>query len=80
MRLWIGNIAPETTDEELQAFLQKYGAPAFTVIQQVPGDGSRPAVMLEFEGADSMALYAVAQRLNGVYWKERELLIQVIKQ
>jgi hypothetical protein len=49
MKLWIGNIAPETPDEEIRELVRKY-APDLecTQIQRVDGDGSRPAAVLEF--------------------------------
>ncbi len=49
MKLWIGNIAPNTPDEEVRALVKKY-APELecTTIQRVEGDGSRPAAVLEF--------------------------------
>jgi RNA recognition motif-containing protein len=28
MNLWIGNLAPEVTDEDLKSFVGKYGCPA----------------------------------------------------
>ena len=54
--LWIGNIAPGTSDDELKALLVKYGFPAFDGIEHIPGDGSRPAVMLTFYQTDAMQL------------------------
>lgn len=44
MKLWIGNIAPGTPDEEVREFVKKY-APDLecTKIQRVEGDGSRTA-------------------------------------
>jgi hypothetical protein len=71
MNLWIGNIAPEVTDEELGEFVVKYGCPRPERIERVPGDGSRPAAVLAF-GTDAADLVSKAQlRLNGMYWKGR---------
>ena len=41
MKLWIGNIAPGTTDDEVRDFVKKY-APDLEIktIQRVEGDGS----------------------------------------
>jgi hypothetical protein len=79
MKLWIGNIAPETPDQEIRDFVKKY-APDLecTSIQRVDGDGSRPAAMLEFAEAPIGALEKVSMRLNRMYWKNRELLVQTI--
>ena len=42
------------------------------------GDGSRPAAMLEFGGGEGGALYEAQRRMNGLYWKNRSLLVQVL--
>jgi hypothetical protein len=77
-RLWIGNIAPGTADEELSALLVKYGFPAFDGIDHVAGDGSRPAVMLTFEGADAGALGQLKDRVHNLFWKDRRLHVEVV--
>jgi hypothetical protein len=79
MKLWIANIAPDTPDEEIRALVKKY-APDLecTKLQRVDGDGSRPAAMLEFADAPIGALEKVSMRLNRMYWKKRELLVQTI--
>ena len=77
MKLWIGNIAPNTSDEELLAFVKKY-APDLecTHVQRVDGDGSRPAAVLEFSAAPVGALETVSMRLHDMVWKERRLVVQ----
>jgi len=79
MKLWIGNIAPKTSDEEVRDFVKKY-APDLecTHIQRVEGDGSRPAAVLEFANPPLGALEAVSMRLNGMFWKERSLVVQTL--
>jgi RNA recognition motif-containing protein len=77
MNLWIGNIAPEVTDEQLAEFVVKYGCPRPARIERVPGDGSRPAAVLAFEG-DSGPISQAQLRLNGMYWNGRQLLVQTI--
>jgi hypothetical protein len=78
MRLWMGNIAPGTSDEELRAFLAKYGLPSVISIQQVTQEGStRPAAVLEVAAAPE-ALQRLTQRLNGMYWKGRSLTVQAM--
>jgi hypothetical protein len=79
VKLWIGNIAPGTPDEEVRAFVKKY-APDLecTRIQRVEGDGSRPAAVLEFADPPLGALEAVSMRLNGMFWKERFLVVQTL--
>ena len=78
MKLWIGNIAPEASDDDLRALLQKYGGAVEVLsIERAPGDGSRPAAMLEV-AATSEALYQITQRLNGMHWKGRSLTVQAM--
>jgi len=78
MKLWLGNIAPDTTDEEIKELVNKY-APGLTWagIQRVES-GSRPGAVLEFSGGQTGALEKVSQRLNGMYWKERSLVCEPI--
>jgi len=73
MKLWIANLAPGTTDDEIKALVKKYGSQLECIgIQRVDGDGSRPAAALEFSGS-SVALGNLNLRLNGMYWKGRPL-------
>lgn len=73
MKLWIGNIAPGTSDDEICELVQKYAPGAkCAVVERIEGDGSRPAAMLEFGGPTD----TVVTRLNGMFWKERKLSVQ----
>lgn len=79
MKLWIGNMEPNTTDEELATFIAKYAPQlAITGIQRVEGDGSRPAASIEFDNPPAGALEQAALRLHGMYWKGRELFVQTL--
>ncbi len=73
-RLWIANIAPDTTDDELRAFVKKY-APDIdcTEIQRVEGTGARPAALMAFSNKKFDTLGKLALRLDGMYWKGRPL-------
>ena len=77
MKLWIGNIDPQTTDDEVREFVRKYSKLEIETLTRHPGDGSRPAVMLEIKGSDLAALDAAQRRMNGMYWKNRALLVYV---
>ncbi|MGH8642240.1 MAG: RNA recognition motif domain-containing protein [Burkholderiales bacterium] len=79
MKLWIGNIAPGTPDEEIRAFVKKY-APDLecTKIQRAEGDGPRPAAVLEFANPPLGALEGVSMRLNGMHWKNLSLVVQTL--
>ncbi len=74
MRLWIGNMAPGTTDDEIKTFLKKYspGLECYE-IEHVEGDGSHPAAIMRFTGGTPEMLGNLAIRLNGMYWKGRSL-------
>jgi hypothetical protein len=76
MNLWIGNLAPEVTDDELAEFVVKYGCPRPARIERVPGDGSRPAAVLAFEDDNGKAVSQAQLRLHGMYWKGRQLNVQ----
>lgn len=78
MKLWMGNLDPAATDDDLQKFVTKYGGPEFATIEHVPGDGSRPGVMITFKDADPVVLDRMVQRLNGMYWRGRSLVVQVL--
>ena len=78
MKLWIGNVSDDVTSDELAALLHKYGGPDFDAMLKVPGDGSRPGVLLTFNSAGSVALHQLAHRLNGLYWHSRGLAVQVM--
>jgi hypothetical protein len=73
-RLWLANIAPGTSDDEIKELLKKY-APHLecSEIQRVEGSGSRPAALMTFSNMKFDSLGKLALRLNGMYWKERSL-------
>ncbi|MFO1363126.1 MAG: RNA-binding protein [Burkholderiales bacterium] len=72
-RLWIGNVPPDATDEEVAELAKKYSGLDGKVVQRIDGDGTRPARVLEFAGAPLGAVDTLALRLAGLYWKERAL-------
>jgi hypothetical protein len=78
MKLWIGNLDPAATDDELRAFVRKYIEREITSLKHVAGDGSRPGVMLALEGAGAAELNQAQLRLHGMYWKNRALVVQVL--
>jgi len=77
MKLWIGNMASNTSDDEIRAFLKKY-APDLEVkaIQRIEGDGTRPAASIEFTDTPYGSLEKISMRLHGMYWKGKELVVQ----
>ena len=73
-RLWLANIAPGTTDDEIKELVKKY-APDLecSEIQRVEGTGSRPAALMSFSNKKFDSLSKLSLRLNGMYWKDRAL-------
>ena len=73
-RLWLANISPGTTDDELKELLKRY-APDLecTEIKREEGTGIRPAALISFTHKRFDSLGKLALRLNGLYWKERKL-------
>jgi RNA recognition motif. (a.k.a. RRM, RBD, or RNP domain) len=73
-KLWMANLAPEVTDEDLKQFIGKY-APGIecTEIVRVDGDGSRPGAILSFAINDMSDMSQISSRLNGMFWHGRAL-------
>ena len=79
MRIWIGNMAPGTTDEEIKALVKKYFPDLeCTEIQRVEGTGTHPGAMLRFAGATSAQLSNLSLRLHGMHWKGSSLNCQTM--
>ena len=73
-KLWIANIAPGTTDDEIKELVKKY-APDLecTEIRREEGTGTRPAALMSFSNKKFDSLGNLALRLNGMFWKGRTL-------
>ncbi len=56
------------------------GFPQFDGIERIPGDGSAPAVVLIFEGADPELLRRLQPRVHNLFWKNRRIVVQVMKE
>ena len=79
MKLWIGNVAPGTTDDEIRDFVRKYAPDLeITTVQRLEGDGSRPAAQLEVKDTPYGSVEKTAMRLHGMHWKGRELYVQTM--
>jgi hypothetical protein len=79
MKLWLGNLAPGTSDDEIRELLRKYAPDLECVaVHRMDGDGSRPAVALDFGGAPLGLMEKTAMRLHGMYWKGRGLYVQTL--
>ena len=85
-RLWISNLAPETSDDELVALVTKYAPHLDCVkVQRVQGEGSHPGALLGFRhrsldpasSTEAVALLTsvkdLSRRLDGLHWKGHTL-------
>lgn len=77
MRLWLVNLDPETTDDEVRDLIRKIARLEVASLTRVPGDGVRAAVLLEFESASRVSVEYAQERLNGLRWKDRSLTAYV---
>ena len=72
-RIWLGNITPETTDDELKQLVKRYAPDIECVdIQRVEGAG-RPAALMTFTKTQIDSLPKLSMRLSGMHWKGRTL-------
>jgi hypothetical protein len=76
--LWIGNVDPDTTDEEFKEFLSTYGFPPFDDIQHIASEGSRPAVLLSFGAVGPETLRRLQPRVHNMFWRNRTIIVQVM--
>jgi hypothetical protein len=77
MSLWLVNLDPATTDDELRDLVRSIARLEVRSLTRVPGDGVRAAVRLEFKSASRVALEYAQQQLNGLRWKDRSLTAYV---
>lgn len=77
-KLWLGNLASDVTDDELRAFLAKYGFPEPGEIERVGGEGPRPAATVAFHATPSSELAQLAARIHDVFWRGHTLNAQVL--
>ena len=78
-RLWLSNVPADATDEELRGLAGKY-APQLEclLLQREPGDGTRPVAYMTFRGGELGDVERLAERLNGLFWKDRKLACTTI--
>jgi hypothetical protein len=74
IKLWLANVAPEATDDDIKALMNAY-APQLNcdAIQREEGDGSKPVAFVAVPGASRDALDKACARLDGMFWKGRRL-------
>ena len=76
--LWIGNVEASTTDDEIRDFLCNYGFPRADSIQRVPGTGTHPAAVVNFESVEPHVLRTFQPRIHNMFWKNHTLVVQVV--
>lgn len=75
MQLWMGNLTPGTTDDEVRELVRKYAKLEIAQIRWEDRDGAHPGVILEFDQGTRGELYEVQRRLNGMFWKNSTLRV-----
>jgi len=78
--LLLGNVESSASDEEIKALLVKYGFPPFDSIEHIPGDGSRPSVLLTFNDAAPETLRSLQPRIQDMFWHNRRLNVMIMEQ
>jgi RNA recognition motif-containing protein len=76
--LWVGNVPANVTDDELLAFLAKFGFPPPDHMERIPGDGTRPAAVLDYPTLGTEALRPLQSRIHGIPWHGRTLNVQLL--
>jgi hypothetical protein len=78
--LLIGNLDSSASDDDIRDLLARYGFPPCDSIEHMPGDGSRPAVLLRYADAPAEALRSLQPRLQDLFWKNRKITVSVFDQ
>ncbi len=73
MNVWLGNLAPGTTVEEVEQPLEQHGLPQPERVVPLM-DGSMPAMILEFKLDDVQMLRDLIWRVEGLYWEGRRII------
>jgi len=78
MKLWINNLPPHKSDEDVRAFVRKYTRIEISAMTRIDDDGASPGVLLEIAGASGVLLMGMQNRLHRMYWEQRALAVQVM--
>jgi hypothetical protein len=78
--LLINHIEDSTSDEDIRAFLLKYGFPPFDRIERLPGDGSRPAVLITFDSSTAAALRPLLPKIDRIFWKNHTITALIMRE
>jgi hypothetical protein len=78
--LLIGNVDDSASDDDIHSLLARYGFPPCDSLVRMPGDGSRPAVLLRYGGVPTGVLRDLQPRIQDLYWKRRKIDVSVLDQ
>lgn len=78
--LMLSNLHPDTTEEQVQEFLSRYGFPACDEIARQEGDGTRPSMTLTFHSLDLAALCMLQPRVHGVFWNGHKINALILRE
>lgn len=73
-KIWIDNLSPDVADDELRAFLTKYGFPDAGELERVGADGPRPAATIA-----TSKVGALATHIHDLLWRGHAPNVQVIR-
>ncbi|WP_028222111.1 RNA-binding protein [Paraburkholderia oxyphila] len=76
--LLLGNVDESVTDDEINAFLQKYGFPPYDNIQRIAGTGSHPAALLHYVNVSDEVLRALQPRVHNMFWNDRTISVLIL--
>lgn len=78
MKLWISNLPPDKSDDDVREFIRRYTQVEIDSMARIAGDGTRPGVLLEIHSATEVMLIGMQRRLNRIYWDHHEISVQVM--
>lgn len=78
--LMLSNLHPDTTEEQVKDFLQRYGFPPYDTYERQEGDGTRPSVTLTFQTVDLATLQPLVPRIHAVFWNGHKINALVLRE
>jgi hypothetical protein len=78
MKIWVGNLSPKVGPEAVKQLLLKYGFPEPTEIVPISGDGTRPGMVVNFEGVNPEMIRPLVGRVDGLFWEGSHTSVAVL--
>ncbi|HTJ95234.1 MAG TPA: RNA-binding protein [Pararobbsia sp.] len=78
MKLWIGNLTHGVTKQSLAELIKRYTGASSEHIQILDEGEPHPAALVEIKDASLLTLEIMQQRLNGMFWMEHSINVQVL--